>query len=56
MELKKLYGMRRFKLVDLQSADLDVKNEGKELIDLHKRRIGLVMGRQDIVHFEQIDF
>lgn len=34
MEIKKLYGVRRFKLVELTSSDLEIKNNGKELIAL----------------------
>ena len=34
MEAKKLYGVRRFKKVELTSSDLEIKKEGKELIDL----------------------
>jgi len=34
MEIKKLYGVRRFKLVDLTSSDLEIKKDGKELIAL----------------------
>lgn len=56
MEIKKIYGVRRFKLVDLTSSDLEVKKEGKELIALSGWQIGLVLWRQDIEHFERIDF
>jgi hypothetical protein len=56
METKKLYGVRRFKLVELTSSDLEIKNNGKELIALGGWDIGLVLWRQDIAHFELIDF
>lgn len=56
MELKKMYGIKRFKIVDQISSDLEVKQEGKECLDLGGWNIGLVWWRQDIAHFEQIDF
>jgi hypothetical protein len=34
MEIKKLYEVRRFKIVELTSSDLEIKREGKELIAL----------------------
>lgn len=56
MDLKKAYGVKRFKIVDQISSDLEVKQEGKECLDLGGGSIGLVYWRQDIAHFEQIDF
>ena len=56
MEIKKLYGVRRFKLVELTSSDLEIKKDGKELIALGWGKIGLGLGWQDIAHFELIDF
>jgi hypothetical protein len=56
MEVKKLYGVRRFKIVELTSSDLEIKKDGKELISLGGGQIGLVLGWQDIAHFELIDF
>jgi len=56
MEIKRWYGVRRFKIVEQISADLEVKKEGKECIDLGGSNIWLVLWRQDIAHFEQIDF
>lgn len=41
MRLKKEFGIKRFKLVDLQSSDLEVKQAGKEIVQLGKC-IGLV--------------
>lgn len=56
MEIKKLYEVRRFKIVELTSSDLEIKKDGKELIALGGWNIGLVLWRQDIAHFELIDF
>ncbi len=56
MELKKIYGIKRFKIVEQISTDLEVKKEWKELMDLGGDKIGLVLGWQDIAHFEQVDF
>lgn len=56
MEIKKLYGVRRFKIVETTASDLEIKKDGKELIWLGWGKIGLVYGWQDIAHFERIDF
>lgn len=56
MEIKKIYGIKRFKTIELTSSDLEVKKEGKEIIALDNWSIGLVLWWQDIAHFEKIDF
>lgn len=56
MEVKKIYGIKRFKIVEQISTDLEVKQEWKELMDLGSGKIGLILWWQDIAHFEQIDF
>ena len=54
MRFKKTYGVKRFKLVDQQSSDLEVKQEGKEIIQLGSD-LWLVNWRQNIQRFEVID-
>lgn len=56
MELKRIYGVKRFKILDITGSDLEIKKEWKELISMQGWCIGLVYGRQDIQHFEVIDF
>ncbi len=59
MTLKKKYGVRRFKEIEIEKSDLEIKNEGKEFIDLDEFAewmIGIVSERQDIKRFEVIDF
>lgn len=56
MTLKKQHGIKRFKEVDLTGANLEVKKEGIEIIDLWDGSIGLVQGRQHIDRSAAIDF
>lgn len=59
MILKKKYGVRRFKEIAWEKSDLEIKEQGKEFIDLDEfaeGMIGIVNEWQDIKRFEVIDF
>lgn len=56
--IKKKYGLKRFKKVDILHTDMEVKNKGIELITLPKMKgfVGVVRGYQNIKLYEMIDF
>ncbi|MDR3169129.1 MAG: hypothetical protein LBU27_05210 [Candidatus Peribacteria bacterium] len=56
--MKKKYGLKRFKKVDLLHTDKEVKEKGIELITLPKLKgfVGVVKGYQNISLYEIIDF
>ncbi|MDR0607527.1 MAG: hypothetical protein LBG52_04135 [Candidatus Peribacteria bacterium] len=58
LALKKKYGLKRFKKVDLLHTDREVKEKGIELITLPtlKGLIGIVQGYQNIKLYETVDF
>lgn len=55
INLKKCYGLKRFKQVDLFHTDLEVKQKGVELIKLGSQW-GQVLGYQQIKLYEVVDF
>ena len=55
INLKKQYGLKRFKQVDLFHTDLEVKKKGVELIKIWSQR-GQVLGYQQIRLYEVADF
>ncbi len=55
INLKKQYGLKRFKQVDLFHTDLEVKKKGIELIKIWSQR-GQVLGYQQIRLYEVVDF
>ncbi|PZM87097.1 MAG: hypothetical protein DLD55_03100 [candidate division SR1 bacterium] len=55
INLKKQYGLKRFKQVDLFHTDLEVKKKGVELIKIGSQR-GQVLGYQQIRLYEVVDF
>ena len=55
INLKKRYGLKRFKQVDLFHTDLEVKQKGIELIKLGSQW-GQVLGYQQIKLYEVVDF
>lgn len=55
INLKKEYGLKRFKQVDLLHTDLDVRKKGIELIRIGNQR-GEVLGYQNIKLYEVVDF
>jgi hypothetical protein len=54
--LKKTIGIRRFKIVDLFHTDKEIKEKGKELINLGNGLYGIVEQYQNIKLYEVIDF
>ena len=56
MRCKKLYGVKRFKEVALERADLEVKTDGVEILRLGEDVYGKVLGWQYIDRFAAIDF
>ncbi len=54
--LKKTIGIRRFKLVDYFHTDKEIKEKGKELINLGNWLYGIVEQYQNIWLYEAIDF
>jgi len=56
MRCKKVYGVKRFKQVDMEKADLDVKRGGVELIYFNEQLLGQVKWWQDIDRYAAIDF
>lgn len=55
INLKKQYGLKRFKQVDLFHTDLEVKKKGIELVRIGNQR-GQVLGYQQIRLYEVVDF
>lgn len=55
INLKKQYGLKRFKQVDLFHTDLEVKKKGIELVRIGNQR-GQVLGYQQIRLYEIVDF
>jgi hypothetical protein len=49
-------GIRRYKLVDIFHTDREIKNKGKEIINLEHGLYGIVEHYQDIELYEAIDF
>lgn len=54
--LKRTAGIRRYKLVDLLHTDREIKNKGKEIINLENGLYGIVEQYQNIELYEAIDF
>lgn len=54
--LKRTAGIRRYKLVDLFHTDKEIKNKGKEIINLENGLYGIVEQYQNIELYEEIDF
>jgi len=54
--LKRTVGIRRYKLVDIFHTDREIKNKGKEIINLENGLYGIVEHYQDIELYEAIDF
>ncbi len=55
INLKKQYGLKRFKQVDLFHTDLEVKKKGIEIVRIGNQR-GQVLGYQQIRLYEVVDF
>lgn len=54
--LKRTVGIRRYKLVDVFHTDREIKNKGKEIINLENGLYGIVEQYQNIELYEAIDF
>lgn len=54
--LKRTAGIRRYKLVDMFHTDREIKNKGKEIINLENGLYGIVEQYQNIELYEAIDF
>ena len=54
--LKRTAGIRRYKLVDIFHTDREIKNKGKEIINLENGLYGVVEQYQNIELYEAIDF
>ncbi len=54
--LKRTAGIRRYKLVDIFHTDREIKNKGKEIINLENGLYGIVEQYQNIELYEAIDF
>ncbi len=54
--LKRTVGIRRYKLVDVFHTDKEIKNKGKEIINLENGLYGVVQQYQNIQLYEAIDF
>ena len=54
--LKRTIGIRRYKIVDLFHTDKEIKNKGKEVINLENGLYGIVEQYQNIELYEVIDF
>lgn len=54
--LKRTAGIRRYKVVDIFHTDKEIKNKGKEVINLENGLYGIVEQYQDIELYEAIDF
>ena len=58
-QLKKHFGIKRFKLLDLLRSDREIKKKGKEILVFQTKEgqsYGLVTGYQNIKRYEVIDF
>lgn len=53
---KQLPHIKRYKIIDLIHSDLEVKKEGKEIINIDGQRRWIVQGYQNIDLYETIDF
>lgn len=56
MILKKQYGARRYKFVEMLKSDLEIKNDWVEIIQIQDGLYGQILGYQNIPLFEKIDF
>lgn len=54
--LKRTIGIKRYKLVDIFHTDKEIKNKGKEVINLENGLYGIVEQYQDIELYEAVDF
>lgn len=54
--LKRTVGIRRYKLVDVFHTDKEIKNKGKEIINLENGLYGIVEQYQNIELYEAVDF
>ena len=54
--LKRTVGIRRYKLVDIFHTDREIKNKGKEIINLENGLYGIVEQYQNIELYEAVDF
>jgi len=54
--LKRTIGVRRFKLVKITHTDREIKEKGKELINLDNGNFGIVDNYQNIGLYEAVDF
>lgn len=54
--LKRTMGIRRFKIVDIFHTDKEIKNKGKEIINLENGLYGIVEQYQNIELYETVDF
>jgi len=54
--LKRTVGIRRYKLVDIFHTDKEIKNKGKEIINLENGLYGIVEWYQNIELYEAVDF
>lgn len=54
--LKRTIGIKRYKLVDILHTDKEIKNKGKELINIDNGWYGIVEWYQNIELYESIDF
>jgi hypothetical protein len=54
--LKKTIGIRRFKIVDFFHTDKEIREKGKELINLGNGFYGIVEQYQNIRLYEVVDF
>jgi len=54
--LKRTIGVRRFKLVKITHTDREIKEKGKELINLDNGNFGVVDNYQNIGLYEAVDF
>ena len=54
--LKRTAGIKRYKLVDIFHTDKEIKNKGREIINLENGLYGIVEQYQDIELYETIDF
>jgi len=56
LHIKRTYGIRRYKITPILSTDKEIKEKGKEIIELGKKKYGIVDGYQNIGLYESIDF
>lgn len=54
--LKRTIGIKRYKLVDMFHTDKEIKNKGKEIINIENGWYGIVEWYQNIEVYESIDF